>query len=331
MSLMLPILYSRNMVLIISQDNDYSTLEVIKWLKHFKVKYIRINSDDQVHIQEWDLQKKSFIFKIEDASVNLDSISYIWYRRGKLSFTLSSVVPEINEFLKRETFSINEYLFSSQLFSEKNAIGNWLLSEPNKLLVLELARQVGLRIPNTYITGSKDQALSYLENDIEYISKGIGSNLMFQDNENIYAVYTETFTKKDLSNYKEDFFPSLIQERIPKAFEIRAFILEEEIFSMAIFSQKNQQTAVDFRKYDLVLPNRTVPFNLPSAIENKLKLLLKKLELNSASADLILSEDGEYVFLEVNPVGQFGMVSSPCNYYLEKLIAKKLSAYEHSN
>ena len=80
------------MVLIISQDNDYSTLEVIKWLKHFKVKYIRINSDDQVHIQEWDLQKKSFIFKIEDASVNLDSISYIWSE---------VVIPKLDNFIKK--------------------------------------------------------------------------------------------------------------------------------------------------------------------------------------------------------------------------------------
>ena len=32
----------------------------------------------------------------------------------------------------------------------------------------------------------------------------------------------------------------------------------------------------------------------------------------------------EFVFLEVNPVGQFGWVSKNCNYYLEKKIALKL-------
>lgn len=29
-----------------------------------------------------------------------------------------------------------------------------------------------------------------------------------------------------------------------------------------------------------------------------------------------------FYFLEINPVGQFGMVSGPCNYKIEKLIAK---------
>jgi hypothetical protein len=34
--------------------------------------------------------------------------------------------------------------------------------------------------------------------------------------------------------------------------------------------------------------------------------------------------DGREVFLEVNPVGQFGMVSAPCNYHLEKKVAELL-------
>jgi D-alanine-D-alanine ligase-like ATP-grasp enzyme len=49
------------------------------------------------------------------------------------------------------------------------------------------------------------------------------------------------------------------------------------------------------------------------------------LKLNTGSIDLIVNTTGEYIFLEVNPVGQFGMVSSPCNYYLEREIARFLS------
>ena len=32
----------------------------------------------------------------------------------------------------------------------------------------------------------------------------------------------------------------------------------------------------------------------------------------------------QYVFLEVNPEVQVGMVSYPCNYYLEKKLAEEL-------
>ncbi len=36
---------------------------------------------------------------------------------------------------------------------------------------------------------------------------------------------------------------------------------------------------------------------------------------------MILTPEGKYVFLEINPEGQFGMVSHPCNYYLERELA----------
>jgi hypothetical protein len=39
----------------------------------------------------------------------------------------------------------------------------------------------------------------------------------------------------------------------------------------------------------------------------------------------------ELVFLEINPVGQFGMVSHPCNYYLEKRIAQNLINSKYEN
>ena len=39
---------------------------------------------------------------------------------------------------------------------------------------------------------------------------------------------------------------------------------------------------------------------------------------------MILNKNNEYVFLEINPVGQYGMVSEPCNYFLDKKIAHYL-------
>jgi hypothetical protein len=39
---------------------------------------------------------------------------------------------------------------------------------------------------------------------------------------------------------------------------------------------------------------------------------------------MIVTPEGEYVFLEVNPTGQFGWVSDNCNYYLEEKIANHL-------
>ena len=101
-------------------------------------------------------------------------------------------------------------------------------------------------------------------------------------------------------------------------------MLGEAFFSMAIFSQSNSKTKIDFREYDNEIPNRCVPYILPKYIEKLLLKFSKKVGLNSGSFDLIKTVDDNYVFLEVNPAGQFGMVSYPCNYFLEEKIANHL-------
>ena len=93
---------------------------------------------------------------------------------------------------------------------------------------------------------------------------------------------------------------------------------------MAIFSQNDEQTKVDFRKYNLKIPNRFIPFSLPSIVLQKLKKLMDTLKLSTGSIDLVVDINDVYYFLEVNPVGQFGMVSSPCNYNIEKKLVNTL-------
>ena len=51
---------------------------------------------------------------------------------------------------------------------------------------------------------------------------------------------------------------------------------------------------------------------------------MKKSNLDTGSIDIVVTKKEEYVFLEVNPVGQFGWVSSNCNYYLEEKVANYL-------
>ena len=94
---------------------------------------------------------------------------------------------------------------------------------------------------------------------------------------------------------------------------------------MAIFSQNNPKTKIDYRNYDRKKPNRFVPYKLPGKIEMAIGKMMNELQLNTGSLDLIKSnKNGKYYFLEVNPAGQFGMVSFPCNYNLHKIVAEYL-------
>jgi glutathione synthase/RimK-type ligase-like ATP-grasp enzyme len=67
-----------------------------------------------------------------------------------------------------------------------------------------------------------------------------------------------------------------------------------------------------------------VPFKLPARIINKLKKLSKLKNLNSGSIDLIFTTERKFIFLEINPVGQYDYLEYYTNYPISKTIAKLL-------
>jgi ATP-GRASP peptide maturase of grasp-with-spasm system len=326
------------MILLISEDTDISTNRVIDWISYMGSEYIRINQSDVNQFNFILLSDKinnECSLKINGSEVLLSNIKAVWFRRGSLIFekhfcksTTSQIindqislklVPEI----KYTTKGIVKYLL------EKKCLGNNNYSS-NKMEVLQIAQKVGLLIPETIITNNKATVKSFIIKHKRIISKGIedgigGCKLL---NTNIICG-TEEITYKDLNLFPETFFYSLFQEKINKEFEIRVFFIAGECYAMAIFSQLDKRTKLDFRNYNIEKPNRKVPFILPTEIRLKIRLLMDELKLNTGSIDIIYSIDKKYIFLEVNPVGQYGMVSKPCNYLLDKKIAQFLVSNDY--
>ncbi len=93
---------------------------------------------------------------------------------------------------------------------------------------------------------------------------------------------------------------------------------------MCIFSQQNEATKIDFRNYDQIKPNRMIPYRLPENIKTTIHDFMDAIGMQCGSIDMILTPNNEYVFLEVNPVGQFQWVEKCCNFDLSKAIARVL-------
>lgn len=336
------------MVLIFSESTCHTTSEVIEWLQHFGCNVLRLNHDDKaVKLKRIDIHKNEIVVSTsDDQEVNLLDAKSVWYRRRGISNNflnlqlergqLDSIFPEKGEAnyiyanVKSEVSKILEYVYIRTQELNKS-LGSHFNSDLNKLVVLEYAREVGLNIPQTVVLNDEQQTREFIEHaEKGVITKAISDGIYHFANLNAYYSYTEKITLDELDRADRPWFHSLFQSQIEKDIEIRAFFFDNTFYSMAIFSQRNAQTEVDFRKYDAVKPNRTVAYQLPQETEDQLRRLFAKLNLNTGSVDLILDKTGNYYFLEINPVGQFGMVSYPCNYQLEKKVAKYL-AYENDS
>lgn len=324
------------MILIISIDFDHTTTQVINWLVKSGEPFLRINEND--YLSDLEILDMDVKIVIGNHSFKLSEVTACWYRRGQLKSLNTSLilcdnefsaveVAQLNRFKQREMTKCLEYIYA-RLSSLSNSIGDFFNTDINKLNALHLAQSVGLNIPRTLITSRPSEHGAFFEEDL--ITKPISEVDDFVIGEEGYKLYTERLPKDGTAETTECFY-SLFQKEIKKKVEIRTFYLKGKMFSMAIFSQADKQTSIDFRRYNRQMPNRNVPFKLPDNIQCRLVSLMEKLRLNSGSIDLILDEDLNYYFLEVNPVGQFGMVSQPCNYHLEELVALSLSGTPNIN
>lgn len=319
------------MILILSQNFDISTAHVIDWIVSLGKKVFRVNETDFFDSISFESTNNGFriILRSEQKEIDSKLITAYWYRRGQIKIKIPKELTDIDStnllnWYKTEVQFVKNTIHDS--FKHLRFIGCIYDNQINKNGVLLKAKKNGLKIPETIITNRKKDLLDFKQRSSkDLITKGIKENFNeLVNTETHYNHYTNIVCEEDIQNMPEVFGYSLFQFYEDKKFELRIFYLAGKFYAMAIFSQSNEQTKIDFRRYDRNKPNRAVPFCLPNAIEKKLTILMNELNLISGSIDMIVNKKNEYVFLEVNPVGQFSQVSKPCNYYLEKEIAKYL-------
>lgn len=329
------------MICIFSTQNDYSTTEVIRWLEHLgEIDVLRVNSDDttsqfDVHL---DINHRELSFYVNRRQVRLNDLDVCWYRKGE-HWICNSLPPHtvdghssfsryLGLKLVAERDKLSEYVHSL-IYEAVGCLGSPFRCDLNKLLVLNVAHSAGLSVPMSHIV-SRVQQLKSVGRLTELITKPMSDVLyLFDKDESCrgYFSYTEELTPLMIEQSDEYLAPSFVQARVKKKFDVRVFYLDGQFYSMAILSQADFGTQTDFRRYSSVRLTRCIPFELPSDIETRLISLFRALNLNTGSVDLVVAESDEYFFLEINPVGQFGMMSQACNYHLEEKVALKLIEY----
>ncbi len=320
---------NQGLVAIFSNDSDFTTNDVYDWITYYGFDCIIIKNLNKQFTQIKIVIDKNNLM----LTINGKALSSIWFRKywNTMPIWIQDKTRDYISFhIEQECKVFNSALILAAVGSIKNVIGgNSIIKgevDINKQHLLCLAVNCGLNIPATLISNCKEDIISFLEKHKRVIVKPLSDPAsLFVDNNIMYTTYTEIISKNDIENLSDLVFPCFLQEYIEKEFEIRIFYLNNKIYSSAIFSQLYKQTTIDFRKYIKDKEHRTVPFKLPKAIEKSIHILMKVAGLNTGSIDMIYSNNGDYVFLEVNPVGQFGMISEPCNYYLEKKVAEQLT------
>jgi hypothetical protein len=320
-------------ILIITNSYDPTTDFVEEKMRKKGIPFFRLNSDDY-------LAKMCHSFKISNLSpldlttryldqetTDLNLINAIWYRRP--------VEPKLDNSLdgkQAQQFAIKETLYFQRCIWAILAQKTWV-SHPNsikqaslKLYQLSLAKQMGLSIPKSLATNDPNEARLFIGScQSGVIVKPFAHSIVESDLGDTLIVYSNRLKSEDLEiissvKYSMTFF----QEEIPKKDEIRVTIFGKDIYAASIDSQSDENLAVDWRRMS-PYPKKWTPFDLSDDLAEICIKMVKHLGLKFGAFDFIRTPNNEFVFLEVNPNGQWAWLEIELGIPMSDSLLKTLN------
>jgi glutathione synthase/RimK-type ligase-like ATP-grasp enzyme len=265
--------------------------------------------------------KHRFLFGCDEQGLKLEDCRSIWWRRPQQ--------PVISKEIIRDThrnFAMNEVAEALQgLWQSLNAfwINDPLLDQAasRKVYQLCIAQDVGLEIPSTLISTCPGSVR-------EFIARKKFDNVIYKAFSATEAEWRETrlLRKNELDLIDNvRFAPVIFQDYIEAEVDLRVTVVGDDIFAAAINSQETSYK-VDFR-IDMGKAHIN-EVRLPDEIEKKLHALMKRLGLVYGAIDMRLTPDGRYVFLEINPAGQWLFIEQQTGQKISRAIARMLKDHD---
>jgi glutathione synthase/RimK-type ligase-like ATP-grasp enzyme len=114
----------------------------------------------------------------------------------------------------------------------------------------------------------------------------------------------------------------IFQEYVPAVVDLRVTVVGDDIFAAGIHSQETRYR-VDFR---IDMNQASIEaHSLPGEVESCVRELIRRLGLVYGAIDMRLTPDGRYVFLEVNPAGQWLFIEGRTGQPITAAVARTLA------
>jgi MvdC family ATP-grasp ribosomal peptide maturase len=194
----------------------------------------------------------------------------------------------------------------------------------DKLRQLRIARRVGLQIPRTLVTNDPREARAFFEEVKGKMVVKLLRSLSRSMKKTSFFMFTSQVNPDDLVDAELlRYSPAVFQEEIPKRRELRAVFVAGSFFVGALDASLYAEKAMDWRRVEA----RDVPWeraDLPESVRGQVTRFMAELGMQYGAFDFIETPDGEHVFLEVNPSGEWGMLEKELGYPISEAIASAL-------
>jgi hypothetical protein len=314
------------MIIVVGDPDDIHISSVCKLLMN-PDQVIFVNPHNAVECIKYTFSPFMVSFYSDGNEYSINDIEAVWWRL-KPNLLINQFNLKDSETLQ---FKLREWLFTLEPLSNfladkfwmnKRCIDKEIRNKPNQLLI---ASNLGFAVPKTCITNNPTVLFKFFYEYEYIIYKPLGYLIIPPDE----VLYTNKLKLSELKKKAVNIVvaPGIFQEYIEKAYELRITIVETQIFAVKINSQANLSTSIDWRRgqnsasYDLI--------DLDDSFKHELLALHHTFGLVYGAYDFIVTPNNDYVFLEVNPAGQWlWMEDELDNLKITQAVANTLSHHQ---
>ncbi len=311
------------MILLITRRDDLTADYLIERLLSRGVPYLRFDVDhylDDVFLTaEFDARGVRGEVTTPQGRAPLSAVRGAWYRRAMAPrLPHLDLTPGDREFAERESRHFLEGTMGALPVRWVNpwpAVHLW----ERKLGQLPLAAACGLRIPRTVV--STDAArLAGLAAGMPVVSKAIAQGF-HETAAGVESVYTHAPPVERLTDaYAASVCPTLVQERLAKVADIRLTVVGERLFAARL--DADLPDGLDWRRPDT--PVRYSAVEVPARTAAAVLSMNRRASLRYGAYDFALMPDDEWVFLEVNPAGEFAWIEEELGFPIRDALVDEL-------
>lgn len=309
-------------ILIISEPNDIHAHSIITALGKHKVNDVHsLDFSNFSALMSMNLALSArdsgkFWLQIgQNKLIDSTEISAVWWRRPQnYRQHLQSLEPLSRHFAMTEPASMLHGLWQdNHCLWVNNVVRD--AAAAHRPWQLELAKQCGLRVPDTLLTTTADRVKQFWQ---RYRGEIVYKPLLqtFRSEYETQKMKPEEFAQID----KVQLEPILFQQWIRGTAYIRVTIVGTEILTAATDRNKNtpfyttQSNSAHYQRHSLT-----------AIMQDRLLLFMKQICLEYGVIDLCLRPDGEYVFLELHSAGEFLTVERTCQLPISDKLARHLA------
>jgi glutathione synthase/RimK-type ligase-like ATP-grasp enzyme len=301
-------------VLVITNDHDEHADAVIEELHRRVVPVFRFHPDEfpdacsismEIHDGRVDGEIRNARHRVA-----FRDVCAAWFRRSRGLFaplpSMNVLHGDLENFVKVQSsvtltalFASLQTLWVGQPFKLRRA--------EVKVLQIAEASKAGLLTPATLISNDPERVTAFVDllGDTECAIKPLIATRV--DGEEGARLPLTTTLPRGYALDSVALAPTIFQPYIEKAYELRCVVMGDKIFTAKLNSQDKESARKDWRAaaVDQEGDVEHEVYDLPEPVQAAIHRLMRSFEINFASIDMIVTPNGEFMFLDLNPNGQW--------------------------